>query len=847
MNTFSYRLIDSVRPSRYRISLQPDIQAATFTGRVVIDLTMSERCPEIRINCVDIDISLASLFWDGSEFAASVTYDPENEMAVLTTEVVPGPGHARLTMEFAGKLNQHLAGFYRSSYLDNDNNTVFIATTQFEATDARRAFPCFDEPDMKAVFEVELEVPSDHLAISNGAEISSENLGNGKKLVRFEPTIPMSTYLVAFIVGPLVATEPLVVRGVPLRIIHRPGWEHLTGFALEAGSHALEFFSDFFDIPYPASKLDLIAIPDFAAGAMENLGAVTFRESLLLVDKESASQPERERIVDVVSHEIAHMWFGDLVTMKWWNGLWLNEAFATYMETLATDHFEPAWRKWNSFGIFRATAQATDSLHSTRPIEYPVAHPSDCQGMFDIITYEKGGSVLRMLERHLGTEAYRRGISHYLNKYRFGNAETTDLWDSLEESTGEPVRALMDSWVFQGGLPVVSVSSSSKMVIARQEPFSFLVDRPGDSAIGERWIIPLAIRNLGNYDHVSQYLLDEDSAVIQELGYEIPIVNAHGHGYYRVSYSPELLAKILDSFESLDELERFGLIADTWAMVVAGRDSWASFLTIAKAYSQGVYLEQAGWAVIAQGLEAAAKARGEDRRDEIAATAAALFTPLLDALGTSPKAGEAETTGVLRALAISTMGILVRDREIIEFAREAFRAEMSREGSLEPSLASAILHTVAANADEADYAFVLDRFRHPESPIDEQRFLGALASFELPGLVSRTLALCLDGIRSQDAPYTVARLLREPSSQAAAFDFVVANYPTMLERYPESATPRMLEAMSALYSPTMAERADRVRGFLGTVKIPETGKRLAQISERYEANLALAKRLRENV
>ena len=842
----SYRLSESIRPSRYQLSLAPDIAAATFTGRVTIDISLAEELSEVKINSVDLDIAKATFRQGDAQSPATISYDSENEMAVLALETSLAAGDASLTMEFSGVLNDRLAGFYRSTYLDANNDTVAIATTQFEATDARRAFPCFDEPEMKAIFEVELEVDSAHLAISNGAETSSENLANGKKLVRFEPTIPMSTYLVAFVVGPLVATEAKIVRGTPLRIIHRPGWEHLTDFALQAATHAVEFLSDFFDIPYPASKLDLIAIPDFAAGAMENLGAVTFREALLLVDKDTASQPERERIVDVVSHEIAHMWFGDLVTMKWWNGIWLNEAFATYMETLTTDHFEPAWRKWNTFGIYRATAQATDSLHSTRPIEYPVAHPSDCQGMFDILTYEKGGSVLRMLERHLGTENYRRGISHYLNKYRFGNAETTDLWDALEETTGEPVRALMDSWVFQGGLPVVTVSTSEGMVIATQEPFSFLAGRPENSAIGHKWIIPLAIRNLEHYHEVSQYLLEETSATIEEASFGVPVFNAHGHGYYRVSYSPELLEKILASFASLDELERFDLISDTWAMVVAGRDSFGNFLTIAEAFSHGAYMEPAGWSVIVQGLQAASKARGEQGDEQIKATAARLLAPLATKLGTSPIDGEAETHGVLRSLVVSTLGTLVRDRDIIEFAREAFRAEMSKEGALEPSLASAVLHTVAANADDADYAFVLDRFRHPESPIDEQRFLDALSSFEIPALVSRTLALCLDGIRSQDAPFTVAKLLREPLSQAAAFDFVVANYTEMQEKYPASATPRMIEAMSGLYSPEMVEQSERVRGFLATVKLPETGKRLEQIRERYEANLALAKRLRHS-
>ncbi len=847
MSNASYRLSESIRPTRYRLSLAPDIEAAKFTGTVEIDIELAEAASEIRLNALDLEIASAVVQTSGGQLPASATLDPENEMVALDLDSPVGPGPATLRIAFTGVLNDLLAGFYRSSFKDDNGNTVWIATTQFESTDARRAFPCFDEPAIKAVFEVELIVDANHLAISNGAEVSSEMLGDGRKRVRFEPTMAMSTYLVAFVVGPLVATEPRMVGGTPLRVVHRPGWEKLTTFALDCGAHALEFLQDFFSIPYPASKLDLIAIPDFAFGAMENLGAVTFRESALLVDAHASSQPERERIVDVVSHEIAHMWFGDLVTMKWWNGIWLNEAFATYMETLTTDHFEPAWRKWNSFGIFRAAAQATDSLHSTRPIEYAVAKPADCAAMFDVLTYEKGGSVLRMLERYLGTDRMRQGISHYLDKYRYSNAETTDLWDALEEVTGEPVRAMMDTWVFQGGLPVIEVSIRGEEVWARQAPFSFLPERPEDSAIGERWMVPLAVRRLHDYDDVRQVLLSGSEQAIGSLSDGVPVVNAHGPGYYRVSYSHELLARILDSFSHLDELERFNLVSDSWAMVVAGRAPFSSFLAIASAYSAGAYPEVAGWTTIIGGLRAAATALGSEANGELISTARRLLEPMLAKLGTSPETGEPETYGVLRSHIVDAMGTLVRDRDIIEMAREAFRAEMSKEGPLEPSLAAAILDTVAANGDEADYAFVLDRFRHPESPIDEQRFLSTLASFEIPALVSRTLAMTLDGIRSQDAPFVISRMLGDAGTQALTFDYMVANFERMVEVYPGSTIVRMLSGVSALYSPAMRESTERVRGFLATAQVPEAGKRVAQITERYEANLSLAKRLTEEL
>ncbi len=265
----------------------------------------------------------------------------------------------------------------------------------------------------------------------------------------------MSTYLVAFVVGPLEATDPVDVDGIPLRVIHVPGKGNLAGFGLDVGAFCLRWFQDYYGIPYPGDKVDLIALPDFAAGAMENLGAITFRENALLVDPATATVDEQMRVADVVAHELAHMWFGDLVTMRWWNGIWLNEAFATFMELIACNAYRPDWDRWTLFGLERSAAFETDSLASTRPVEYPVLSPSDCEGMFDVLTYQKGGALLRMLEQFLGEQPFQSGVSHYLNKHAYGNTETNDLWDAIEETTHQPVRRMMDSWIWQPGYPLV--------------------------------------------------------------------------------------------------------------------------------------------------------------------------------------------------------------------------------------------------------------------------------------------------------------------------------------------------------------------------------------------------------
>ena len=450
-----YRLPRTVVPSRYDLTLRPDLDAATFEGTVRIDVDVTEPVTEVVLNAIELEVDEASVVVGSERRDAAVALDEATERLTLTVDEALPAGRAVVELAFRGILNDKLRGFYRSTFTDEDGRERTLATTQFEATDARRAFPCWDEPDRKATFAVTLVVPEGLLAISNAEEVARQTLEDGRVRVHFAETMVMSTYLVAFVVGPLEVTDPVPAGGVDLRIVHPLGKGDLARFALEVGAFALDHLADYYDIPYPGDKIDLVAVPDFAFGAMENLGCVTFREVLLLVDPSTATQPELQNVVDVIAHELAHMWFGDLVTMSWWNGIWLNEAFATFMEMLTTDAFRPDWERWVSFGISRSEAFDTDALHSTRPIEFEVVSPEDAEGMFDILTYEKGAAVVRMLEQYLGEERFQDGIRRYLDAHRYANTETTDLWDAIEEATGEPARRIMDSWIFQGGYPLV--------------------------------------------------------------------------------------------------------------------------------------------------------------------------------------------------------------------------------------------------------------------------------------------------------------------------------------------------------------------------------------------------------
>ena len=541
-----YRLPRTVVPSRYDLTLEPDLDTGTFDGAIEVALEILEPVTEIVLNANELRLDDATLTAaDGSQVEVSkVLTDDEAERATVDLAETAQPGEWSLRISFRGELNPRLTGFYRSTYRDDDGNTQVIGTTHFEATDARRAFPCWDEPDLKAVFATTLIVKDGLTAVSNGPEVERESLGDGRVRIRFADTMKMSTYLAAWVVGPLELSEPADARGVPIRTVHVPGKGHLTSFASDVSVHSLNWFADYYGIPYPEAKLDNVAIPDFAQGAMENIGCVTYREQVLLIDPARSTQEEQLGVAETVAHELAHMWFGDLVTMRWWNGIWLNEAFATFMSMLAVDDFRPDWEIWNMFARDRTNAFEVDALETTRPIEYEVRSPNDASGMFDTLTYVKGGAVLRMLEQWLGAERFRDGIRRYLGKHAYGNTETHDLWDALEEETGEPVRRVMDAWIFQPGYPAISVGLDGERVRFTQR--RFLPSKDDDDTT---WPVPLMVRQVsGDQERVDRLLIEADGAELELLSPDAVVVaNAGSASFVRVWYDDELRSRIVRS------------------------------------------------------------------------------------------------------------------------------------------------------------------------------------------------------------------------------------------------------------------------------------------------------------
>ena len=823
-----YRLPTHVVPSAYRLRLDPDLAAATFSGTVEIDVAVSEPTSEIVLNAIELELDTAELRGVHGTFATgSVSLDEALERATISLGSELAEGDYVLAIAFRGVLNDQLRGFYRSTFTDEHNASHAIATTQFESTDARRAFPCFDEPALKASYAITLVVPSELSAYSNSPIEFETPLNDGRREVRFAPTMKMSTYLVAFIVGPFEQTRTVDVNGVPLAVVHPPGKAHLTDFALEIGAFSLRFFSEYFDIPYPGDKVDLVAIPDFAAGAMENLGCITFRETALLVDPKTASQLEIQRVAQVVAHELAHMWFGDLVTMQWWEGIWLNEAFATFMEELCCDAFRPAWKRWVQFGIARDMAMGIDSLHSTRPIEYEVVSPDDAEGMFDLLTYEKGCSVLRMLELYLGPAVFRDGIRHYLKDHAYANTVTSDLWNALEAVSGEPVAQTMDTWILQGGHPVVTVEGGT----ISQAPFSF-TPKPATSAIGDLWLVPVLSRPLAGGEVAHQLLGDES----QPLATPAPAVaNAGGSGVYRTSYGPRELAAIAGGLELLDELERAVLFNDTWALVLAGRRDVGDLLTLARGL--GDQTEVATWATLAMALDYVHRAASHEDEDAVAATVRALLDPKLEHFGWVPRPDEDERTPTLRGLLIQALGTFGAHGAVREEAVARFDS-----GVVEGDLANAVLATIGAINRPGDFDETLNRFHHAKDPQSENRYRRALAQFADKDLALRCFEMCFSEFRLQDVPLQIISLVANRVGGPAVWERMTARWDEVTKLVPSKTTHYLVNSITTFISDRGF--AERVAAFHLEHPVDSGQRQIEQSVERMLVGVAFAERVR---
>ncbi|MFB3060024.1 MAG: M1 family metallopeptidase, partial [Candidatus Binatia bacterium] len=678
-------LPDDVYPKKYRVTLTPNLTQCTFSGKAEIEIQIQKPTSRIVLHAAELELQSVELQQNGAARVPSkILPDDKTETATFEFGESLPSGPATLSILFTGTLNDQMRGFYRSEYLvDGEKRTM--AVTQFEATDARRAFPCWDEPASKATFEVTLEVPTDRVAISNMPIVGTKTGQGGLKAIRFAESPIMSTYLLAFIVGEFDFVEEKTREGVLVRVYTPLGKKEQGRFALEVASRTLSFFDDYFGISYPLPKMDLIAIADFAAGAMENWGAVTYRETAILVDPEQSSEATRQRVAVVVAHELAHQWFGNLVTMEWWTHLWLNEGFASWIEYLAVDHLFPEWQIWTQF-VYSDLSRALDldGLENTHPIEVEVKDPNEISEIFDAISYSKGSSIIRMLAAYLGEDVFRRGLHDYLKRHQYSNATTEDLWRALGEVSGKRVKEMMDTWTKQGGYPVLSVEEKDGSLILSQSRF-FLSGIPRKEKDTAQWSVPVGVAGADLSQETSS-LLGKSSGQMSLPGQKKGWVkvNKGQTGFYRVKYSPAMMTGLSRAVESMElsPEDRLGLENDAFALARAGFLSTQHALNLAVAYKKES--DYTVWADLSSGLYELCDLLWEDPcYEKFEAFARDLYSGVAGRIGWNKKAGESHLTTLLRSLVIGALGGY-GDAKTIDEAKSRFLLLQQDPKSLPP-------------------------------------------------------------------------------------------------------------------------------------------------------------------
>jgi puromycin-sensitive aminopeptidase len=834
----TFRLPETVRPVRYDARLAIDPEARRFSGELAVVLRLAAPCAELLLHAADLAIRSVRVRSAGGEpGVAGVTVRPASETVRIALASPVGPGDVAVEVAWEGRFCEGLRGLYPAG--------AGVAATQFEAADARRVFPCLDEPGFKAPWQLSVELPAGMPLLGNAAVESEEVLGATRR-VRFRETPPLPSYLVALALGPLAGGASEEVRGVPVRTWSVPEKVALTAFGQEAAVAALPRLEDYFGLPYAFGKLDQVALPEFEAGAMENAGLVTFREVALLLDPATASLAQRKRVAEVVTHELAHQWFGNLVTMRWWDDLWLNEAFATWMAYLVVDAWRPEWRMWLDFDKGKAAALALDALASTHPVRSDVRTVAEATEAFDLITYEKGGAVLRMIEGWLGAEPFRDGIRLYMRRHARGNAVADDLWGALAEASRLPVLELANAWIRQPGHPVVRVSREGRTLRLAQRRF---FSEPSAAAAGDatRWPIPLVVR-WGDAAgvHETRALLRLEARELELPGEgEIAWVtaNAGSTGFYRVDYDAPALAALARSLPALAPAERIGLLSDEWALLRAGQREIAGVADLLLAFAgeeDHAVLEE----VVGRLATIEHRLVSDADRQRLRALVARLFGPAFARLGWDPSPGEPDALRLRRAALLRAAGLVGRDAALAaEAARRLDRFTAGDRSALEPNLHDAAVAMVARAGDAARYDGLEALARAETEPTLKRRYLLALAAFEAPPLVARAIELAFsEALPLQEAAGFAGALLGNAVARAPFWERLRRDWGAFHGRLAHAPmlVRRTVEAMGALVT---REELGAVEAFLAAHPLEEARQATAQTLERLRQDVALRERV----
>ena len=747
-----------------------------------------------------------------------------------------------LTLEFVGELNEQMHGFYRTSYLVKGKR-CWGAATQFEATDARRAFVCADEPAAKARFRATLIVPKELTALSNMPAVKTAHAGAGKKKISYAVTPVMPTYLLCFVVADLECVQAKDERGVPIRVWTTPGKKEQGRFALDVAKHALSYFAKWFAIPYALPKCDMVALPDFASGAMENWGLITYRETALLVDEKNSSASSRQRVAEVIDHELAHQWFGNLVTMEWWTDLWLNEGFASYMGPKAVDDRFPEWKLWDQYVATEfMSALHDDSLRNSHPIEIPVKNPQEIREIFDHITYNKGSAVNRMLEHYLGEEKFRAGLRKYLKRYEYNNAKTVDLWKALEEVSRQPVRKIMAGFTQQEGYPAISAELGKNGLELEQQRFIF--DGGADTK-RLSWKVPLTLGPEGS--KTRSFLLSgkKQRIPLSDNGGFLKL-NPGQTGFYRVRYSPELLDRLRAAVreDRLSDTDSLGMLDDAFSFVRSGDISAKDVLSMLPDFRArkdfNLWLTVGGILGSVENILGPEKSTGSFHvfcRD--------LYRDVWARLTWEPQSSDSHSDVLLRSLVIGRLGH-VGESGIAEEARHRFEAFASG-SALDPNLRSAVYGIAAEHGDAGTWSRLRALYQKTDHQEEKVRLLRAFTRFRDAKIVREILLFSLSGqVRPQDAYVILAGFGSNGRARGIAWSFIKTQWKKITTMYKSGSVGllgHILEGSTAGYSDE-ADLRD-VRAFFRKHPVPGTERTRSQTLELIRANIAWKRRDRD--
>jgi aminopeptidase N/puromycin-sensitive aminopeptidase len=821
------RLPQTVRPEHYDLTLAPDLKAATFTGKEAIDIILTGPSDTIVLNAAEIKFQSVTTTVAGKTVTAKVATDEDKQQATLTfAEKLPS-GKLRLNIEFTGILNNELRGFYLSKTSKRN-----YAVTQFESTDARRAFPSFDEPAFKATFDVTLVIDKGDTAISNTNIVKDVPQNDAKHALTFATTPKMSTYLVAFLVGDFQCLSGSS-DGTPIRVCATPDQVQYGEFALKATEYTLHYYNTYFGIKYPMPKLDMIAIPDFEAGAMENFGAITYRETDLLLDSSHASVNAQRNVALVVAHEMAHQWFGDMVTMQWWDNIWLNEGFASWMENKPVEAWKPEWNIPEEVAQGNQDTLDLDAQKVTRTIRAKADTPDEINEMFDGISYGKAGAVLLMVEHYLGKETFRKGVHTYLTAHLFSNATAEDFWSAQTKTSHKPIDKIMDSLVSQPGEPLLTldpVKGSAVSVTQRR----FFLNPTSRTDQAETWTLPVCFKAGAQ---ANCELLTANRQQLSVSGSNYLFANAEGKGYYRTNYPTDMYRAILPHVESdLTPEERISLLGDQWALTRANISTVADYLDLVATVKADPTSQVIGSAAASLNTIDSRIAATSEERAQLAAWIKAQFAPALRSLG-DPQSTDTPGKRELRAQLLALVAGLGNDSEAIAQAKLITARSLTDPASVDPTLSDTALRIAARNGDEALFNQLQKASADAPNPQFRSAALYALALFRDPALEKRTLDYAVSGqVRNQDSAGLLAIALRLSDTREYAWTYIRQNWDKVAAQITTSSGAYIVGATGSFCS---TDKRDEVATFFNAHKVPATERTLAKAKDEINDCIAL--------